>query len=205
MIFCKSSRAMLYWVWLLALAVNFTSPARADDEPKNDEAAQKEKGKNGDAPKTVAEIAEKCDRIEGLFTLLRDRQTGEVYLLVRKDQLGKEFIYFTYAENGIARLGLFRGNFRGERIFTIERDFRQLRFAFQPTRYYFDPNSPLRRAADANISTAVLAAEKIVGLDEEKGEYLVKADNMFLAEAFHQIKPSSRNLARPMFKLRPIL
>ena len=58
------------------------------------------------------------------------------------------------------------------------------------TAFYFDETSPLSRAAGANISPAVLASQEIVAQEKEKGEYLIKADPLFLTEAFHQVKPS---------------
>jgi hypothetical protein len=161
-----------------------------EDKPAGDESKPSDE-KEKDALKTIDELAENCERIEGLFTLLRDRESGEVFLLVKKEQLGKEFIHFSYTENGVARLGLFRGRFQDERVFTIERDFRRLRFVSQPTRYVFDPNSALRLAAEANVSPAVLAAEKLVAADEKTGEYAVSADSLFLSETFQQIKPSA--------------
>ena len=162
-----------------------------DETPASDKSKPSGDEKEKDALKTVDELAENCERIEGLFTLLRDRDTGEVFLLVKKGQLGKEYIHFSYTENGIARFRLFRGRFQDERIFTIERDFRRLRVISQPTRYVFDPNNALSRAAEANVSPAVLAAEKLVAVDEQKGEYAISADNLFLSELFQQIKPSS--------------
>jgi len=168
-----------------------TTSAWADEsedaaaEQSDDQAEEKK-----DEPKTIAEVVENCDHIEGLFTLYRDQKDGKVYLLVRKDQLEKEFIYFTYTENGLSPLRQFRGNYRDARVFTIERDYQRLRFVFRPTRYHFSPDSALSKAAAANIVPAVLAAEEIVATDEETGEYLVVADNIFLAESFQQIKDS---------------
>ncbi len=45
-----------------------------------------------ESAKTIAELTDGADRFDGLFTLFRDPKTGETSMLVRKDQLGKEFI-----------------------------------------------------------------------------------------------------------------
>ena len=191
-------RPVLFAILLMLLTAPFaqaeSQPEPAPDAPKPapEKAPEKEKSDSKDKPPmSIAELAAKCDRTDGLFTLLRDKKTGELYLLVKKEQLGKEFIYFSYLENGIARFRLFRGNFRGSSIFKIERDFNRLRFVAQPTRWWFDPDNALSRAADANVTPAVIAAEKIAALDEDKGEYAIKADSLFLTEALEQIKPSS--------------
>ncbi len=57
--------------------------------------------------------------------------------------------------------------------------------------YYFDPDSALANAAGANISSGVLAVEKIVAEDEASGELLIKVDKVFLTEAMLQIKPAA--------------
>ena len=181
------------WIMFSSAHVHGVFPTISDD-PKESVASQtprdNNKDKAEDMPKSLDEISKKCERIEGLFTILRDHDTGEVYLLIGQDQLDKPFIYFTYIESGVARIGLFRGNFRDERVFRIERDYQRLRFTFEPTRSYFSPTSPLRFAADANVSPAVLAAETIVAWDNDKKMFLISANKLFLGEVFHQIKPS---------------
>src|SRR5687768_14504158 len=62
-------------------------------------------------PKTVEEVLKDSDRIDGLFTLYRDRKTGQLRFLLQRDQLDKPFLYFTYTENGVPAAGQFRGAF----------------------------------------------------------------------------------------------
>lgn len=195
---------------LLCLLSCFTLPigVSANEETASGDGTEasgdtKDEAQKDAGPKTMAELAKNCERMEGLFTLLRDRDSGEVYLVVDKDQLGREFIHFSYTENGIPRLGHFRGQFQEERVFTIERDFGRLRFVTQPVRQYYDPNSPLSRAASANVSPAVLAAPKLVAVDEENGQFAVSADKLFLGEIFQQVKPSANpeDKDKKVFKL----
>lgn len=139
---------------------------------------------------SIASKTKNCRRIDGLFTMYRDTLTGKLYMLVKKDQLGKEYIHFTYTENGVTDAGFHRGQFRGSRIFRINRHFEYIDFEQQNTGFYFNPGSELSRSADANISHSTLATEKIVGWDDKNGQYLIDADELFLSEKLHQIKPS---------------
>ena len=50
-----------------------------------------------------------CEKFDGLFTIYRDNSDGKMFMLVHKDQLEKEFIYFSYIENGITDAGFFQG------------------------------------------------------------------------------------------------
>lgn len=170
--------------------------------------AQKKDDKPAEAPKpapatpTIADKVKKCKKIDGLFTLYRDTTNGSLLMLVKKEQLNKEYIYFSYIENGNTTTGHNKGTFRDNKVFRISRYFNQLEFTTQNTSFYFDPNNPISRAADANITHAVMASEKVVAIDDAKGEYLIEADNLFLTETLYQVKRSNPfPAAMPAFNL----
>jgi hypothetical protein len=141
-------------------------------------------------PKTVEEVLEDSDRIDGLFTLYRDRKTGDLRMALTPAELDKSYLYFTYTENGIPAAGQFRGAFGVSRaqVVRISRYFDRVEFIVENTSYYFDGDKPIARAADANISHAVAAVQKIEAEDEAKGLVVIKANELFLTEAFNRIK-----------------
>ncbi len=140
---------------------------------------------------SISDKVKKCKKTDGLFTLYRDTTNGSLMMLVKKEQLNKEFIYFSYIENGNTTTGHNKGTFRDNKVFKISRYYNQLEFTTQNTSFYFDPANSISKAADANIANALMASEKIVAVDEAKGEYLIEADNLFLTETLYQIKRSS--------------
>ncbi len=151
------------------------------------------------APKTVS-IADKtksCKKIDGLFPLYQDTLTGNVLMLIKKDQLNKEYIYFSYTEDGVIAAGHHRGSFRDNKVFTIKRYFDKIEFVVQNTGYYFDTLNPISKSAKANISPAILVNQKIMAEDAKKGEILLDASTIFLSESMCQVKPS------PFFGLPP--
>ncbi|MES2655711.1 MAG: zinc-dependent metalloprotease [Bacteroidota bacterium] len=151
------------------------------------------------APKTVS-IADKtksCKKIDGLFPLYQDTLTGNVLMLIKKDQLNKEYIYFSYTEDGVVAAGHHRGSFRDNKVFTIKRYFDKIEFVVQNTGYYFDTLNPISKSAKANISPAILVNQKIMAEDAKKGEILLDASTIFLSESMCQVKPS------PFFGLPP--
>ncbi len=143
-----------------------------------------------ESPKTIAEVTADSDRIEGLFTLFRDRNSGETHLLVKTAQLGREYIYFAVSMDGVVQGGHFRGSFRENRIVSLHRHFDRIEFRFENTAFYFDPHNPLVRAANANVSPALLASEDIVAEDDATGELLISADELFVNERLLQVKPT---------------
>jgi hypothetical protein len=152
--------------------------------------ADAEEKKKDDEQKSFAEIVANCDLKDGLFDLYQDREDGTVYLAISNDQLDQEYIQFSYVLDGIPALGLFRGNFLGEQVITVRRHFDRIEFVGENTSFYFDPDNAISKAAEANISSAVLASQKIVTTSEDKSLHLIKADDLFLKEIFAQIKAS---------------
>src|SRR4051812_31983599 len=106
--------------------------------------AQKKDDKAAEAPKpaapavaSISDKVKKCKKLDGLFTLYRDTTNGSLLMLVKKDQMNKEFIYFSYIENGNTTTGHNKGTFRDNKVFSISKYYNQLEFTTQNTSFYF--------------------------------------------------------------------
>jgi hypothetical protein len=102
--FAPRSKVLLGAAALLAM-LGATQPIVAQPTqppPGGDDAAKKAEEQK---PKTVEEVLKDSDRIDGLFTLYRDRKTGQLRFLLQREQLDKPFLYFTYTENGVPAAG----------------------------------------------------------------------------------------------------
>ncbi len=88
--------------------------------------------------KTIEALTKSSKKIEGLFTIYQDTITGGVKLLVKKEQLNKDFIYFSQIADGVTEAGAFRGSFRGNSVFHVTKYFNRLEFLAPNTSFYFD-------------------------------------------------------------------
>ena len=70
--------------------------------------AKTEKSKNNKTKDKYEEKIKNAEKIEGLFTLYRDKAKGNLFLEITKEQLDKEYIHFSYIENGVTDAGFFR-------------------------------------------------------------------------------------------------
>lgn len=147
----------------------------------------------GNKSKTVSikEKTKNCAKNDGLFTLYKDTVTGNAYMVIKKAQLGKEYIYFNYAENGLVLTGHFRGAYRDNEVFSLRKVYDRIEFVKENTGFYFDPSNAISKSAAANISPSILLSEKIVAEDTSKGEYLLEADAIFLTEGLSKVKPTA--------------
>jgi len=144
---------------------------------------------------TYASLIKDLQVQEGLFNLYRNEKDGKLMMSIQESQLDTPFLYFALSTDGVLEAGHFRGNYRDEKVIEFRRYFDRIDIIQKPLRYQFDENSALSRAADANMSTAVLASFPIK--HEEDGRIIFAADDLFLSEALHKVSPYSRPGAGP--------
>ncbi len=133
-----------------------------------------------------ATVKEKV-KLDGLFTLYQDTASGSLHLYVKKDQLGKEFIYQSFSMGGPGSLFLNQNMLRETWVFTIKKAFNRLDFIRCNTNFYYDPSNAISKAANVDVSDAVFYADKIVS--EDSLGYIVKADGLFLSDKLDPVKP----------------
>ena len=172
------------------LLLQFAAANAAKPDAAGDKAAEGEK-------KTVAELLKDTTAQLGLFGLHQNKDTGALYLQVKKDQVGKEYIHFLHVMDAVPEAGNFRGVHLDARIYSIERYFNRIEIRAEPTSLYFDSKHPLYRARFANVNRAVLVSTPIEAEDPKTGDIYIKADELFLTEALRQIKPTPNPEAKP--------
>ena len=154
--------------------------------------AQKKKEDNSDkkekAEKTIADLTKSSKKISGLFTIYQDTISGSIKMIVRENQLNKDFIYFSQIADGVTEAGSWRGYYQGSSIFNIKRYFNKIEIISPNTNFYFDPENPLSRSKNANTSNALIASNKILAHEKETGLYLIDANNLFLSEVLTRVK-----------------
>mgnify|MGYP002786867858 CR=1 FL=1 len=193
---------------LMLVTLVYPSDAQAQDTKKKKKgepetpAAATPPAEKKDKMETIEDKVKGHQKMEGLFTFYRDTVTGEIKMEVTADQLEKEFIFFSQLRDGVTEAGAFRGAYGGESIFKIKRFYDRIEFVTINTSHYFDEESALKRAENANISHAVMASEKILARDDKSGRFLISANNLFLKETFRMIKrPSFPGEPPTAFKL----
>ena len=192
---------MKNWMYVLSFlffGLVFSQPSDAQIFKKKKNKAKLEGTKEGtkegakEGKDTYTEKIKNADVYEGLFTLYRDAEKGNVYIEIKEDQLNKEYIHFSYIENGVTDAGFFRGNFRGSKVFKIQKYFNRIEFVQENTTYYFDQENALSKSAHANVNSPVLVSEVIVATSKDSSKFLLDADKIFLSETLQQIKRASR-------------
>lgn len=159
------------------------------------------KPKKPATPPGITDKVKSSRKNEGLFTIFQDTATGSVQLYVRKDQLGKEYIYQSFSINGPTSLFLNQSMHRSNFVFTIKKSFDKLELSRVNTNFYYDSTNAVSKTKDADKPEAIVLAEKVVA--EDSTGYLIAADGLFLSEKMDPVKPASQPsfFSMPSFNL----
>ncbi len=168
-----------------------TEEADSTSDEKKDEKDKKKK------KKLIEDIVKDHEVIDGLFKLYRDPKTGSLHMEVSADQLDKEFIYFSHTADGVVDGGHFRGQYRTQKVLKFNKHFDKLEITELNPYFYFNPESEIAKAQDANISNATLFTTKVKAASEDDSKYLINVDGLFKSEALDQVKASAVPNTKP--------
>jgi len=126
----------------------------------------------------------------GLFDSYRNDNDGKVYLLLKKNQLDREFIYFAHILDGIVQAGTWRGSYLDNGIIKFKKYFDQIRIERINTAYVFDKDNPLSRSNNANISNSLIDSIKIEKSSDQGDKYLIDITSLLLSESLSKIIPA---------------
>ncbi|HET9057513.1 MAG TPA: zinc-dependent metalloprotease [Chitinophagaceae bacterium] len=141
-------------------------------------------------PKKPAGIADKVKsskKIDGLFTIYQDTTTGSIQLYIKKNQLGKEFIYQSFSISGPVSLFLHQNMIRVTWVFKIQKAYDKLEFSQSNTNFWYDKDNAVSKTENVDKPEAVFYSDKFAA--EDSTGYLIAADGLFLSEKLDQIRP----------------
>ncbi len=136
---------------------------------------------------TLADKIKSSKKIEGLFTLYKDTVTGSLQLYVKKEQLGKDYIYQSFSMGGPTQLFLNQNMIRTTTLFQIKQIDDKIEFSQKNTSFYYDPANEVSKAANVDVSEAVFFVDKFSAKDN--GGYLISVDGLFISDKLDPIKP----------------
>src|SRR5438045_3439007 len=139
-------------------------------------------------PANLVDKVKGSRKIDDLFTLYQDTATGGLQIYVKKNQLGKEFIYQSFSMGGPASLFLNQNMIRENWVFSIRKKFERLEFCRSNTNFYYDPSNAISKAANVDVADADFFTDKIAFKDS--AGYFINADGLFLSDKLDQVKPN---------------
>ena len=169
---------------ILAITAGFIAGANAQNGKPAVTPADTAKPKK---PAGITDKVKSAKKIDGLFTLYQDTATGSVQLFVKKNQLGKEFIYQSFSMGGPTSLFLNQNMIRTTWVFKIQKTNDRLEFSQVNTNFWYDKNNAISKSANVDVTEAIFYADKVAG--EDSAGYLIPGDALFLSEKLDPVRP----------------
>ena len=125
---------------------------------------------------------------EGLIDVYQNPKDATTYFKIKKEQLNKEFIYFSHVVDGIAANRKNRGSYLDNGLIIFEKKFNSIRLTRINTAFKYDKKNALSRSRGANISNAILEVFPIES--QSNNEYIINVTSLFLSEGLTKITPT---------------
>jgi len=127
------------------------------------------------------ELTKDKRKIGGLFNLYVDSNTGEVYLELSPDQIGKEYLFTLTRQSGDAYF-FDASAMMWSFPFYFKKVNRRIQLIQKNLKFRADEPA-MKRAVENSISHSIVAATETIGKpNEETGAILIKADDIFLID-----------------------
>lgn len=130
----------------------------------------------------VESVVTDAEKLEGLFTLYNNQDTGEVFAEISQEQLEKNFLCTVTLESGIGERGIYSGMPVGDYLFYFRRVNKNLHFVIRNVNFRTDPDDPQRRSLERSFSDSVLYSLEIKGFDAERNTLLVDMGELLLGD-----------------------
>ncbi|MBD1881494.1 zinc-dependent metalloprotease [Coleofasciculus sp. FACHB-T130] len=128
------------------------------------------------------ETVKNTQKLEGLFTVYRNKQTGTIYLEIKPEQLNKNYLATITLDSGIGERGLYSGMPLQDMLFYFRRVNNNLHFAVRNVNFRTSPGNPEQRSLERGFSDSVLSSLKIISIHPQRQTILVDLGNLLLSD-----------------------
>jgi len=128
------------------------------------------------------EIIKGADKLEGLFTLYRSKDSDEIYWEIKPEQLNKNYLGVVTLESGIGESGLYSGQPLQDFLFYFQRVNNNLHFVVRNVKFRTEAGQPEQRSLARSFSDSVLYAPEIVCIDPYSKNLLINLRDLLLQD-----------------------
>jgi hypothetical protein len=179
---------------LIVTSLNFhadeDAPTVEKEKPEQTAEAKKDKKNGKKEYETIEEFIEdgEYEKLEGFKNILHETEKDKYYLIIEKNKLNKEFIYFTYILNGPQAVGASGGSL-GEGYILEFRMFKDDIGLYKiNTKFTYDEPNKITQSKLTNIIEAFMGRFKVEVKEEDR--FLISADKLFLSEILTSVTPN---------------
>ncbi len=134
--------------------------------------------------KTIEEVVKDFEKMEGVFTLYRKKETGKdtIYMEIREDQLNRLMLLQVTQSTGTGGYALAAGNPIDDILFKFVQREEQILFVVPNIRFRAKESEPIARAIKRSFADAYLEAFRIEARSEERRSLLINVSDLFRSD-----------------------
>ena len=152
------------------------------NKPETRQTGSKPKDPKKPASSGFDEIVKDTEKLEGMFTLYRNKEKGKVYLEIKPEQLNKNFLGTVTMESGIGERGIYSGLPLNDFLFYFRHVNNNLQFVIRNVNFRTTPGDPQERSLDRAFSDSVLYSLDIKSTHPQRKTLLIDLSDLLLAD-----------------------
>ncbi len=131
---------------------------------------------------TYEELVDGYEKIEGMFTLYRDLETGQTLMEIQPEQLNKNFLCFITLESGIGEAGLISGIPMRDFVFQLRKQQDNIQFVLPNLNFRTNELDPQARSIKRSFSDSVLYSLPIEATHSQTQTLLIDLSNLLIGD-----------------------
>ena len=139
-------------------------------------------GQDKPALQPFDQLIKDYQKLAGLFTLYRHKETGKIFAEIKPAQLNRNFLAVMTLESGLGERGLYRGIPLRDLIFTLRRLNNNLQFVVPNTNFRAQLGDPQERSLSQSFSDSILISLPILSIHPQNKSFLVDLDPLILSD-----------------------
>lgn len=152
--------------------------------------------------KPFDEVVKNAEKLEGLFTLYRHKDTGKIYLEIQPQQLNKNFLATVTMESGLGERGIYSGLPLEDLLFYFRRRNNTLDFLIRNVNFRTEPGDPQERSLERSFSDSPLYSLTIKSIHPTRNTLLVDLEELLLKD-LPGLTPALRSSLQGNYRLDP--
>ena len=128
------------------------------------------------------EVVKDAEKLEGMFTLYRNKATNKVYLEIQPKQLDKKFLCFVTLASGLGEGGIFSGLPIGDFLFQLRRVQNSVQFVIPNINFRTSPGDPQAGSVERAFSESILYSLPIKSIHQGRQTLLIDLADLLMSE-----------------------
>ena len=142
----------------------------------------KEQGAEHQALQPFDLVVKDAQKLEGMFTLYRNKATEKVYLEIKPQQLTKKFLCFVTLASGLGEAGILSGMPIGDFLFQLRRVQNTVQFVIPNINFRTSPGDPQAGSVERAFSESILYSLPVKSIHPQRQTLLIDLGDLLISE-----------------------